>query len=154
MIVEKIMRPIYTIEEDKTFFDCLVEMQKHKINNLLVINQEGKLVGMVNSNQIIHTVIPNYLKNNCIAASFVSEDIFIEDVKKVKDLVIKNFMISDLLTINSEDNIAEVSVLSLKNKKQLRLPVVNKEGEPIGIVTKTELRRFIASVLGIGQFGK
>ena len=154
MIVEKIMRPIYTIEEDKTFFDCLVEMQKHKINNLLAINQEGKLVGMVNSNQIIHTVIPNYLKDNCIAASFVSEDIFIEDILKVKDLLVKEFMIQDILTVGMQDNIAEVSVLSLKHKKQLRLPVVDKEGRPVGIVTKTELRRFIASVLGIGKFGK
>ena len=154
MIVEKIMRQVNTIEEDKTFFDCLKEMQKNKINNLLVVDSEGRLAGMVNSSKIIHAVIPDYLKDNCIAASFVSEDIFVEDILKVKDLPIKKFMMRDLLTVGPQDNVAEASVLSLKYKKQLRLPVVDKEGRPIGIVTKTELRRFIASVLGIGKFGK
>lgn len=146
--LKEAMRKVGTIHKDKTFYNALSQMIEEKTNSLLVVDDDGKLVGMLNTGGLIKEVIPDYLEEDAVAAHYASEEIFDEDVKKVKDSKIENFMFADPATVDESDSLMEVAAIAISGK-QLRVPVVNKDGEPIGIITRTELKRIFGEVLGI-----
>ncbi len=146
--VKDIMRKAYIITDDKNFYDAIKQMIEEKTNSLVVVNQEGKLAGLLNTGMLIGEVVPDYLEEDAVAAHFANEEIFIEDVKKAKNSPIKKFMLNNSHYIQGGASLMELAVLALSNK-QLRIPVVDKNKKPIGIITRTELKKVIGGILGI-----
>ncbi len=146
--VKEIMRKAHIISDDKTFYDAIKQMIEEKTNSLVVVDKEGKLVGLLNTGMLIAEVVPDYLEEDAIAAHFANEDIFIEDVKKAQKSPIKKFMMKDPYYIQGEASLMELAVLALSNK-QFRIPVVDKDKKPVGIITRTELKKVIGEILNI-----
>lgn len=150
--IKKIMREVKTISDGATFFDALKKMIKERTNSLVVVDDGGRVVGMVNTGEMIREVVPDYLEeDNAITAHFADREMFMEDVKKAKDVPIKKFMISDVATVDAEDSLMEVAVIAISNR-QLRIPVVDENKKPVGLITRTEIKQVIGDILGIECF--
>lgn len=146
--VKEIMREIKIINKNKTFFDALTLMIHEKTNSLAVVDDEGKLVGMLNAGRIIEEVIPDYLEEDAVAAHFANEEIFIEDVKKAKNSPIEKFMLKEPKSVHYNATLMEVGVMAISSS-QLRIPVVDENDKPVGIITRTELKKVFGEILGI-----
>ncbi len=146
--VKEIMRQVHTINRDKTFIDALRLMIKEKTNSLTVVDKDGRLVGLLNTGRLIKQVIPDYLEKDSVAAHFATKEIFIEEVKKAKDVPLEKFMLSNPQKIHFNGGLMEVSLIAISTN-QLRIPVVDENNKPVGIITRTELKRFFGEILDV-----
>lgn len=146
--VKEIMRNVHTISSEGTFRDALKELITQKSNSLVVIDAQGLFVGMINARVLIERAVPAYISNDEIAAHYASEDIFREAVEKVADMPLTDFMDADVETIKENESLMKVAVIATKNQ-QIRIPVLDDEKKPIGLLTRTELKQVIGSFLEI-----
>jgi len=146
--VEKVMRPASTIRDNVTFRDVLTKMIEEKKNSMLVVDAEGKLVGLVNAKSLVRRAVPDYLEEDVLAARYATEEMFKEEAEKVADIPVTDFMISDIKTIKFSDSIMYAAVVGLAGSN-MRVPVLDDEGKPLGILTRTEIKQLIGMHLGI-----
>ena len=59
-------------------------------------------------------------------------------MEKIKEIIVKNIMSSDVVSVSPESGVVEAFEALLKNKISC-LPVVNENNEIIGIVTTTDI---------------
>lgn len=147
--IREIMRDTHTIEVGKNLREALRELIAQRTNSLLVVDADGKLVGMVNAHALISEVVPDYLEGDQVAAHFASEDMFREEAEKVTDTPLENFMIKDPATVTVNDSLMKAAVLAVANKENVRIPVVDENHKPLGILTRTEIKQVIGAYLGI-----
>lgn len=146
--VRDIMRPVETISDKSNFKDALVHMICKKTNSLLVVNDEGKFVGMVNARTLIHKSIPKYLGEDATAAHFANVEIFKEEVEKASAEPIGKIMDENVMTIKEDESLMKAAMI-VGSGGQVRIPVLDEENKPIGLLTRTELKQVIGLFLGI-----
>lgn len=118
--VKEIMsKPPITISEDKTAKDAGILMKKVR-KGLLVVVRGKKPVGVVSDTDLIMQVI--------------SKD------KKASKVKIKDIMTAPFISINPNNNITE-AVEKMKANNIHRLPVVNKNGKLLGVISLTDIAR-------------
>jgi CBS domain-containing protein len=148
--IEEIMRQPVTIGNDATLHDVLKKMIAQKTNSLLVVDEDEKLVGIVNAGSVIARVIPDYLEDDTIAARFATEEMFKEEVNKSRDVSVTEFMNEQPNTVKVGSSIMEAAIFAL-SKKQVRVPVVNDEYKVVGLLTRTEFKQVIGHYMGIDE---
>jgi len=148
--IQDVMRVPITIGKDATLHDVLAKMITAKTNSVLVVDEDQRLLGLINAGSVISYVVPDYLEEDVIVAKFASEDIFKEEVNKVRDVSVLDFMNSDPNTVKVSASIMEVAILAL-SKKQIRVPVVDDENKVVGLLTRTEIKQMIGYYMGINE---
>ncbi len=148
--IEDIMRQPVLIDDDATLYDILKKMIAQKTNSLMVVNDEQKLVGVVNAGSVIARVIPDYLEDDTIAARFATEEMFKEEVNRSRDVKVTEFMNAKPNTVKITSSVMEAAIFAL-SKKQVRVPVVDDEGRVVGLLTRTEFKQMIGYYMGIEE---
>lgn len=143
-----IMRSCVFITSKATLLDTLTLMIEHKRNSLVVVDEAGDLVGMVNAADIIKAVLPEYIEENVTAARFSNMDLLAEDAARVKDMPVSDFMETTTPTISHAGNIIEAAAIAAHTGTG-RIIVVDDAHKPIGVLTRTELKQVIGATLGI-----
>lgn len=148
MDIKDIIKDAVTINEEATFKETVSAMISGQSNTLLVTDEDGKLVGEVSVADLLDAIVPEYLDGDSIAAHFATPEMFEEAVVDAKEQQVKYFMSNDVQPVSLDDGIMEIAANALVNK-QVRIPVIDHEGRPIGIISRRGLKQMIASVLGI-----
>ena len=148
MDVRDIIKEAITVLETTSFREAVQEMVSKQTNTLLVINEEGKLVGEVGVADLLDGIVPEYLDGDSIAAHFATEEMFEEAVREAEDKEVQFFMSRDFSTVEIDDGLMAVAATAIANQ-QARIPVVDKEGKPIGIISRRGLKHIIAQFLNI-----
>lgn len=143
-----LMRAPITVHDTDSLRAVLEKMVTEKRNSLTVINDAGELVGAVNAIDIIKAVVPDYLEDDPTAAKFASEAILKEDAERASTLLVKEFMAKDIPTIEEDAGLVETMSIAVRAGRG-RITVVDKNHHPVGVLTRTELKRIISSYLGI-----
>ncbi len=116
-VSEIMVHDIKTIKENDKVHNALEKMGKFSIAGLIVTDKEAYPIGIVSEGDIIRKV---FLKN-----------------KNPKKIQVKDIMSGDLLTIEPNLKLGEVSVLMKKNNVS-KLPVI-ENNKLVGYVTKSDL---------------
>lgn len=148
--IKEIMRPAVTVEEGATLYDVVNRMITDKRNSLVVVDQHGALCGAVNANDVIKAVLPDYLEEDSIAAHFADQMLLEEDVEKARTMAVRDFMNTDVPTIHIDATVLEAAAQAIKSE-QGRIVIVDEEKKPIGIITRTEIKRVIGKLLGLSD---
>ncbi len=148
MEVKDIVKEAATIIETASFKDAVALMIEQKTNSLLVVNNEGKLVGEITISELLEAVVPEYLDEDGIAAHFVSNEMFEKAVSEAADKEVQFFMSEDITPITLNDELMVAATKAIAHKK-VRLPVVNENNEPVGIISRRGLKHIIAHTLNI-----
>jgi len=150
--IEDIMREPVLIGDGATFLDALKEMICRKTNALLVVNRQGKLVGKVQALDLMRQVKPAYLDSDtdAITAHFATEEILRQGCEEAKPIPVSAFMTRDPKTITPRSSLLEAVVVAI-GSEQTRVPVVDGEGRPIGVLTRTELKQIMGVFAGIEE---
>ena len=104
-----IIEDVITISPEETLDYALFLMEKHDIDGLPVI-KDGRVVGIVSK-----------------------KDIATKEGQKVSDI-----MTEEVITVEEDINVEEAMKIMVENRID-RLPVVNKEGRLIGLITMSDL---------------
>jgi len=122
-VKEFMTRRISSIYEDVPIFDATRLMIKRGFRRLPVINEEGKLVGIVTAADALKLLTKTILKNE--------PEMFFS--KKVKDVATK-----EIYTIDPEKSINEAAMTMLM-KKVGSLLILDSQSRPTGIITERDL---------------
>ena len=148
--IQDIMRKAVLIGQDAVFIDALRKMIIDKTNSLLVVSKAGKLVGEIQSFDLIKQVVPGYIVSDEIAAHFATEEIFMDACEAAKNIPIEKFMNKDPKTITLQSSLMEAVVVAMAHG-QSRVPVVDEQHQPLGILSRTELKQVIGKCINIEE---
>lgn len=128
------------IHKQDTLLHAEELMKTHQINQILVEDQ-GKLVGIFSDRDLRDA------KSSLVyMSSFQGKTLM--DLMEAAPVV--SFMTKDPVTLYPTDTLEDA--LSIFNTHRFNgLPVVDEEGRPKGILTKTDLLRAFGGVLGINE---
>jgi CBS domain-containing protein len=110
-------KPVKSVNIEANVRTVVKEMNKHKIASILVVDNDGKPVGVITERDILQRVIE---ENQSL------------DLTKAKDI-----MSSPIHYINSKKTIKEACELMILFK--LKRLIVIDENKPVGIITITDI---------------
>ncbi|MGZ0086756.1 acetoin utilization AcuB family protein [Caldibacillus thermoamylovorans] len=137
MLVEQIMKsPVVTLRAANTIAEALQLLRTHRIRHLPVVDDEGRLIGLVTSRDL-RSASPQ-----------------IDDLPKQLDDLQKpvgSIMNTDVIVGHPLDFVEEVAALFYEHRIGC-LPIVNN-GKLVGIITQTDLLRTFVELTGVHQPG-
>lgn len=136
------------IKDTDTFEKVMKTMISEKTNSVLVVNDEGKLVGEVTVVELLSAVVPDYMEEDAVAAHFTTEDVFKEEIARTVNMCVGDFMIKNKRAVKENASLMEVAVIGIE-RGQARIPVVDEDNKPVGVITRRGLKKIIAQHLDI-----
>jgi len=151
MRVREIMQPLTTnyLKPEQTLLDatCIMRDESYRdsaVNGMLVLEDDRKLVGVVSIKDVIRAVVPTYLVENL--SEFSWEGLLEERAAKVRTLLVREIMATDIVTVDPDD--LAISCADLMIVKQFqRMPVVAAGGRVVGMVHIRDIYRTIADYI-------
>ena len=147
MQAKDITKPAVLISEEATLREAVERMNKEYTNTLLVVGENGVLVGEVSVTDILDAVIPDDLDGDGVLEHFTDEENFVDAVKLAAERPVSEFMVQDFTTVSSDDALITI-VGNAIGFQRARIPVVDKENRPIGIISRQGLKQILAQFLG------
>ena len=141
-VSRSMIQKVITIDKDADLFSAKETMTTNGIRHLPVVDDAGKLLGIV-TDRDIRSAMP-------------SDALFDIDSKEVKagmaTLKVKNIMTENPITLSPAHTIQDAMLLIQKTRVGA-LPVVDEAGKLKGIISIRDLIRAFTNVLGVGEPG-
>jgi CBS domain-containing protein len=139
-------RDVITVTMDDNVEKCASLLIKHNLSGLPVLDDSGRLVGIVTEGDLIRRA--SRIKGPAVL-EVLGGLIYLDSPKKFMD-ELKNsmgqkagdVMTKKVVTIDPDQTIEEGATL-LVEKKVKRLPVVDKKGELVGIVSRRDIMSYL-----------
>ncbi len=131
---------VITVDADESMQDAMKLIKENEIRMLPVMHK-GKLVGIVTDRDL----------KRASASDATTLDIH-ELLYLVSQIKVKSIMTTKPITVPQNYTVEETAEILLKNKIS-GAPVVNQNGEIVGIITQTDLFRVLISLTGVGSRG-
>lgn len=138
-------RPVVTVKPETTILEAANMMLRHHISGLPVVDNDGKLVGMISEADFLRrseigTQRPHHWLDWVIGPGKDAVEYVHEHGRKVGEI-----MTQDGLHTATEDTELEPLVQMMQRQNVKRIPVV-RENIVVGIVTRSDLLRAVASL--------
>jgi acetoin utilization protein AcuB len=140
LVKEWMATELFTVDENTSMMKALHIMKENAIRRLPVL-QRGKLVGIV-SDRDLKAASPSKA-----TTLDVHELYYLLAEIKVKEIMTKN-----PYTISPEDTVERAAVMMLEHKVS-GLPVINGQGELVGVITQSDIFRAFVNITGIYHGG-
>ncbi len=141
MLIQNFMtKDVITIAPDDSMQKAIQVLQSHKINMAPVVDG-GKIVGVISDRD---------LKK---ASPSDATDLDKHELKYLLSKIkVKDIMTKKVITVPSDFTIEEAAEVLLDNDIS-GAPVLNAQGELVGIITNSDLYRALISLSGLGRRG-
>jgi len=126
-----------TVRPSQSIFLAVSLMSEHNISRTVVVDKESKPIGIITLADAI--MIGSLLK---VRPPYTSPKIIRGGMRL---LVARDFMTANPLLINKDADLADAARLMTRHAIS-GLPVVDKAGKLVGIITKSDLTRAVASL--------
>jgi len=141
MIVSNWMsKNVITVDVDDSMHDAMKRMKEKNIRMLPVL-KKGKLVGVVTDRDI----------KRASASDATTLDVH-ELLYLVSKIKVQNIMTKNPITVPQNFTVEETAEVLLKHKIS-GVPVVDQNGQLVGIITQTDLFRVLISLTGVSKGG-
>jgi len=138
---DHMVSPVVTVAPDLPFQDALKLMQDGKLRRLPVVDEQGKLMGIVAERDLL------YASPSPATTLSVWELTYILSKIKVEELMTKK-----VVTTTPDTPIEDAASLMVE-KDVGGLPVVDEENKPVGIITAQDIFTTLVELFGGGQPG-
>jgi len=126
--------PVFTVSPDTLIDNALETMREKHVRRLPVV-ENGKLVGLVTRNIIGDTIPSSPAPLTLWGIHYALSCMKVRDV-----------MITDVIVVHPDDTIREIVAISEKHRIGT-FPVVDANGNLVGILTNTDLLHILARFL-------
>jgi CBS domain-containing protein len=138
----------FSISDDFTVKQAVKTMVEKHFNGVLVSNEKGKLIGVLSMQDIIGAIVPVEMQEHAnLAQALYRPGFFKEQADEIADKKVISFMRKTYFTVTRDTSIIEIAADFLHNDLYI-VPVV-ENGELLGVVTRSELKKALAGALGI-----
>ena len=147
MYIKDIMtEEVITVNVNDTVEKCAKLLSKHDLSGLPVLDDEGNVVGIVTEGDIIRRAsrIEGIPVLEVLGGIFYLESPkhFMDKLKKSMGTIASMIMTEDVITVGPDKKIEDAATLLVKEKIK-RLPVIDKEGNLIGIVARRDIMDYL-----------
>jgi len=140
LVKERMSHPVITVQPALPIQDALKLMQEEHVRRFPVVDQHGRLVGIVSERDLLHAAPSDATSLSVWELNYLLSKITVEKV-----------MTREVITI-SEDTPLEEAARIMVDRKVGGLTVV-RDGEVVGIVTETDLFKVFLEMLGAREPG-
>ena len=140
LVKERMSHPVITVHPDMPIQDALELMRKERVRRFPVVDQRGRLVGIVSERDLLHAAPSDATSLSIWEVNYL--------VSKIK---VKKVMTSEVIKI-TEDTPLEEAARIMADHKIGGLPVV-RNGQVVGIITETDLFKIFLEMLGAREPG-
>jgi CBS domain-containing protein len=117
--------PVATVKVTSVIRDAAEEMWTKKIGSLIVVNNDGKLAGVITERDIIYACAKDMLKNE-----------------------VETIMSRNVVTAEPKDNVTSV-VQKMRSHNIRHMPVVESDRRPVGIISLRDVIDVAIGLLGL-----
>jgi len=134
---------VITISKDTTIGELSRILLKNKISGLPVVDDEGKLIGMVTDADIItedmEPMFPIYFDPLIISYAFIENfEKYQKDAKEYLETKVEEIMAKRVKSVKKETPVSEIARIMVKDKIN-RIPVIDEKNKVIGIVARADI---------------
>lgn len=157
-VSSSMVKKVITIDRDASVFEAHEKMAAHSIRHLPVVNENGRLTGIVTDRDIRGAIPYTLLKEPEHAEQKEPDNAEQKELDnsgeqiKFAALKVEDIMTENLVTISPMHTIQD-ALLMIQKKKVGAFPVVDSEGNLTGIISVRDLLRSFINVLGIKEPG-
>jgi CBS domain-containing membrane protein len=130
-------QPVQTIHQEMELVKAAAMLAEKNISGAPVVDHEGKIIGVVSEKDFLKEMgfgaTPSFMQiaNHCLSDKSCM-------IGKLRQRTVAEIMTKPAITAGPEMTIGEISDL-FADRKINRLPIISTDGQPIGIVTRTDL---------------
>lgn len=141
-VSEVMTEEVITVSTSDSVEQCARLLQEHNISGLPVLDESGRVAGMVTEGDLIRRAsrvkAPGYLEILGGLIYLGSPKKFVEELQRAMSLEAGQLMSRDVFTVKPEDDI-EVAATLMVEKMISRLPVVDDKGKLVGIISRRDI---------------
>nr|WP_300003405.1 CBS domain-containing protein [Tissierella sp.] len=147
MYISDIMtKDVISVRETDTVGMCADLLIEHNLSGMPVLDDLGRVVGMVTEGDLIRRAskVKGPAALEVLGGIFYLESPkeFSRQIKKTMGSIASEIMTKDVYTIDSDKEVEEAASI-LVEKRVKRLPVVNREGSVIGIISRRDILKYL-----------
>jgi CBS-domain-containing membrane protein len=131
---------VVTTSPNAPFKYVLRIMQDHRISGVPVVDDAGRLMGIVSEADLLKAESTEPPRRNFFLEWFVSPARIADLERRSEDLRAEDVMTRDVVTVRAETSVTD-AVRTLLGAGVKRLPVTDEEGRVVGIVSRADLLR-------------
>lgn len=120
--------PAITLPINSSLYEVVETMYKEKIGSVLIVDENGRIAGIITERDIIYVA---------------SRGLFKKDDIKAESVMSKN-----VVTVSEESSIYE-AIDKMRAHNIRHLPVIDSQGKPVGVISLRDLIDFSVSLLKI-----
>jgi acetoin utilization protein AcuB len=140
LVHERMSKNPITINKDIPINQALKLMRDEKVRRLPVLNDKGKLVGIVSERDLL------YASPSPVTSLSIHELHYL-----ISKITVGKIMTKDVITVSEYTPLEEAARIMADNKIG-GLPVV-RDGKLVGIITESDLFRIFTEILGARDMG-
>lgn len=141
-VIESMRTDLISITPSTKLADAKDLMQKGNFRHLPVVDDTGKLVGIITDRDM----------RDAHPSSLLDEQSYRQTLEKVMQHTVEEIMTRDPITIAPYYTLQD-TLLMMGKKKVGALPVIDEEGRLKGIMSTRDMLRAFVNVMGIGEPG-
>ena len=138
---DRMSSPAVTITPNTTLQDALNLMHEHRFRRLPVVDEKGRLVGIVSERDLLCASPPPATLLNGLELNHVLSKLQIEEI-----------MTQDVITTTPDAFIEDAARLTVENKIG-GLPIVDEDNHVVGVITETDVFRAFIEMYRAGHSG-
>lgn len=137
---------VLTVREDTTIPEIAKVLTDNKISGVPVVNQDGKLVGVVSEGDLLHKEmsprLPRFVEILGGIIYYSGLEQYKADIKKLAAITASEIMSSKVISVSKEVDVQEIASLMVKHNIK-RVPVT-EDGRLIGIISRADIIKTLA----------
>ena len=138
--------PVITVSKAATVREVAKTLIEKRISAVPVVDNTGKVIGIVTESDLLHRAETGTEHRGSWWVRFIAGDATVAaDYVKSHSAKIEDVMTANVVTAAPETPLHEIASL-LEEHRIKRVPIVNKTGDLVGIVSRANLIQVVASV--------
>ncbi|KUJ96418.1 MAG: CBS domain containing membrane protein [Desulfonauticus sp. 38_4375] len=137
LIKDWMTKEVITVTPDTSMLKASKILKEHNIRRLPVIDEQGKLIGIVTDRDI----------KDASPSKATTLDVH-ELYYLLSEIKVKDIMTPNPITINVNDTVEKAAITMLKKKIE-GMPVVDEDEKVVGIITDTDVFKVLIDITGV-----
>lgn len=135
---EFMRRDLTSVELDTTVSQVIYLMHQSGLSSLPVVDEDGRVAGVVSERDLIRAVLPGYVDMLQSASFLPSLDQLSRKLHEIGDKPIAKFMVHEVVAARPDDNDLHLADLMIR-KALKQIPVLDEQSRLVGVVRRIDL---------------
>lgn len=143
------IKDVISVHPDATIKEVMKTFVDKKIGGLPIVNDEGKLTGIITDGDILRAIKPidRHIQDYFNLITYIQEQNMESRLSELADLaIIKIAKTRGIVTVSPEDEMKQVVVILAKHHFK-KLPVIDKDNKVVGVISRGDAIRNIQNCI-------